>query len=320
MRPAARFVQQNGPMHRAPLAAALLVVGCAVEPSPELGSDQAAIVNGQLATGDPAVVALTTRGQQFCTGTVVAPRVVVTAAHCLPPNIELSTSAIEIFFGNDVDQGGTFIAATIANAHESWTIDAIPNDIGLVALSEDAPVTPMAMIATGEPAAAGEQVRLVGFGITEANGGDNGVKREGTGTIASADASTIYLAASPSLTCNGDSGGPMFVDRGGQPVFAGIHSRSNCTTDFLNERVDVHLDSRISPFIAANGGGTCLSDGVCDEDCAADPDCGGGGGGGVPADLIGGCAAGRSSPIGLAGLAILAGLAAGRRRGERRQR
>ena len=69
-------------MCRAATLAALALVGCALDPvdSPALGRDELAIVDGEADTADPAVVALTTGGQQFCTGTLVSPRVVVTAA------------------------------------------------------------------------------------------------------------------------------------------------------------------------------------------------------------------------------------------------
>jgi hypothetical protein len=208
--------------------------------------------------------------------------------------------------------------ATEAVPHPDWTEDTIPNDLGLVALAEDAPTAPIRLIGSPEKAEDGEQVRLVGFGNTAFGGVDNGTKRAGTATIDDEDASTMYLAPSPSLTCNGDSGGPLFVEREGAWAMAGIHSRSDCETQSFNERVDVHRDGRIADFIAAHGGGgVCMGDGTCDDGCSYDPDCVDGAG-----TVVGGCAASGGAGGGAAAAAFALGLAAvvtsARRRRRRR--
>jgi uncharacterized protein (TIGR03382 family) len=289
-------------MHR--LVAALLVplaaAGCAAvgdgdgEPA-GLGQGHQAIVNGELAGAEPEVVALVYDGSEFCSATLVSPRVVVTAAHCLPPNLDVPVDQLGVFFGSSTQAGGTTIGVAEAVVHPAWNPDVVPNDIGLIALAEDAPVAPARMIGSFTRGS-GEAVRLVGFGITVADGHDNGVKREGMATIEHVDASTIFLDAGPSLTCNGDSGGPLFVgDGAGGWLFAGIHSRSDCATVSLGERVDVHRADRIEPFIAEHEGGVCDADQICDEDCTHDPDCVGGPAGPAAADdLVGGCAAGGS--------------------------
>src|SRR5690606_5305440 len=241
--------------------------------------------------GDEAVVAILADGagsaQQFCTGTLVAPRVVVTAAHCLTPNVAFGVSAMAVFFGDRLDAAGTTRRVTEVAAHPDWTAEGVPNDIGLIALDEDAPVPPIEMISADAPGEVGEPVRLIGFGITTSGATDNGIKREGTAEIERSMPSTIYLTAQPSLTCNGDSGGPLYLERGGRWVFAGIHSRSDCEVESLNERIDAHRESRVAPFIDRHGGGgLCMVDGVCDEDCVADRDCGFG----VGEAVVGGCA------------------------------
>lgn len=256
---------------------ALITSGCLGGPL-ETGEEQAAIVNGQLNPGDDAIVALTVDGQQFCTGTLVTPTVVVTAAHCLPPNLQnVPINAIEIFFGADITGAGTFIGVSDGLAHPAWNENVLPNDIGAVALVEAAPVAPIRMLTadldTMSPV--GQSVRVVGYGITAFEGGGNGTKRTGEMIIDEVDASSIALGPGPSLTCNGDSGGPLLMNVDGAEVFAGIHSRSDCDTVSLNERVDVHTAGFIRDFISAHGGGAeCNADGLCAVGCASpDPDC-----------------------------------------------
>ena len=48
-----------------------------------LGAAGSAIVGGAEDAEHPAVVALTFQGQAFCSGALIAPTVVLTAAHCL---------------------------------------------------------------------------------------------------------------------------------------------------------------------------------------------------------------------------------------------
>src|SRR5690349_5575571 len=61
--------------------------GCAATGDPDGGDPDVSrdnpIVNGQETSDYPATGMLLVQGQPYCTGTVVAPRTVITAAHCV---------------------------------------------------------------------------------------------------------------------------------------------------------------------------------------------------------------------------------------------
>jgi MYXO-CTERM domain-containing protein len=299
---------------------AALLAGCVLddggEPAAELANGGQAIVNGAASTAHPAVVALTVRGGgAFCTGTLVSRRVVVTAAHCLPPHVPVSIDQIEIFFGDRIDEPGVRVGVVEAVAHAGWKPELVPHDIGVLALSADAPVAPVHMVSSGADARSGVEVRLVGFGKTVAGGADSGVKREGSATISRVDPSTIYLGAGAALTCNGDSGGPMFLERDGATVLAGVHSRSDCETVSLNQRLDVELSTFVHPFVARHEGLECGADAVCNEDCTIDPDCGEVGEPALPmGEVESGCAAAGGGSAGWLAAGLAALLASRRRR------
>lgn len=248
--------------------------GCAVEPPRAERASRTAqpIVDGQVDSGHPGVVALTTNGQPFCSGTLVTPTVVVTASHCIYPGIGVDPpTAIEVFFGTDVAQGGELVAVTEGQYNPAWHLQN-PNadeDVAVLRLASAAPVAPIPM---GKLPPPGSVVALIGFGITSAGGGGAGTKRIAHAPIDTWQANTFAMTVNPQGTCNGDSGGTALFDDGAGEKFVGIHTRSDCATFMLDERVDAHRASFIQPFIDA--GATCGADLGCKKGCPSpDPDC-----------------------------------------------
>ena len=260
------------------LLAAVASAGCQGATGDELvGEERQAIVNGEL-SDDGQVVALVYHGQQFCSGTVVGKRTIVTAAHCLPPNIDVPLMAIEVFFGTDVEREmGTFHKVADGLANPAWNLDVVAGDVGVLALTEDAPVAPMPMayLDIGAADMVGAEARAVGFGITEAEGDGSGQRRSGMLMVERFDDSSLFLTPGPSATCNGDSGGALIFVQDGVEVLGGIHSRSDCGSAIIAERVDVHTMNFIMPFIEEHeGAASCAADGMCATGCdTPDPDC-----------------------------------------------
>lgn len=244
---------------------------------PSLGETSLSIVNGTESIADDAVVALVYRDKQFCTGTLVGKRTVVTAAHCLPPNSNVPLFGIEVVFGNKVGPESIRLSVVDGLASPEWDEDKVGGDIGLLALSDDAPVEPMPMAyynVTALPEML-PQLRAVGFGVTEADGEGNGTKRTGMLAVEHYDETSIYLNPGPASTCNGDSGGALIFVRDGREFLGGIHSRSDCSSAIIAERVDIHTMNMITPFMEAHeGNASCAKDGMCGSECAEpDPDC-----------------------------------------------
>jgi MYXO-CTERM domain-containing protein len=269
------------------LAAVCAAGGCSAATEDELRARSAAVTNGTLDTGDAHVVALRDRqatcGQPAipgCTGVVVAPRVIATAAHCVEDS---GAAGTEVFFGSDVEEGGDTVYVEEVLMHPGWDSATRDNDIALVLLRAPAQVEPAPLLAAMDAGFAGTAVRVVGFGSAEA-GLTPGVKRSGTAEIASIEAGTFRIAPSPAMSCQGDSGGPVFVTVADTEYLAGITSRGDidCAEFGVNTRIDVHIDDFIGPYLDAVDANPATPDAgpsrsnaidVCSELCAGDEDC-----------------------------------------------
>ena len=168
-----------------------------------------AITHGSDDAGDPAVVAiLDPSGGTACSGTVIAPYIVLTAAHCTVPAIVQGGSVV---LGASVTKPVATIRIADAVADPMFDPGTLANDIGLLVLASAAAATPVPLGASAPTLSS--QVQLVGWGLTAADAGDLGQKRQGTSIVSAVDATTFDVASSPSQPCDGDSGGPA-LDHG----------------------------------------------------------------------------------------------------------
>jgi hypothetical protein len=247
-------VAASGPEWAA-LALALVAAACGAGEA-EPGTARRAIVNGQPDTTHRAVVALAYYGGVFCTGTVIAPRAVLTAGHCLAPR---DPTQMEAFFGDDYAAGGQSIAVTEGFLHPDYYMNdqrgAPMNDVAVLTLATDAPEAPLPWQRAPLPEMWDEAVTLVGYGVTAAGTSDGlGVRRQVAQTVIAVDETFYYYNGNEDGTCQGDSGGPMLLDVGGVPVVVAVTSFGDdtCVEFGANTRLD-----RFADFVAAHvAGGT----------------------------------------------------------------
>jgi uncharacterized protein (TIGR03382 family) len=235
-----------------------LVVGCSVDG--DVGVRQQDIVRGTVSE-DGAWPAVVTLGG--CTGTLISPRVVLTARHCGTPSAA--------GFGNRSDSSSDWISVIDREGHPS-------TDIALLTIAEPGPTAPVPIGRVALSAEhVGQEVIIVGFGQTGEYNSDSGIKREGVTRIYSFDGEEITVGESPTAhTCYGDSGGPYFTEWDGVlTVFATTsYGTALCETGLaVGMRVDVVQDW-IDAYVAEHDPPQCEADGRCAADCPElDIDC-----------------------------------------------
>ena len=205
--------------------------------SPALaGTLSAPVVGGTPASpGEWPDVVLVAAANAACSGTLIAPDVVLTAGHCIDTHPDL------VLVGS-VDYskpGGEVIKVKQAIAYPDWQHQY---DVGVLVLDHAATPEPRAIAgecAVKQNLVAGAAVEVVGFGLTTKSGtGDNTQLNEAQlpvvdPTCASDPWCQPAIAPDGEFTaggmgtdsCFGDSGGPLFLPTAHGPALIGVVSR-----------------------------------------------------------------------------------------------
>lgn len=206
----------------------MVLVACSgVDASPLQEADDA-IVGGVLDRGaHPSVVAIDLGGEGMCSGTLVAPNVVLTARHCVsytsayvtcgPSEVLGNRDAhtLAVWSGDDV-RSATFLARGLRLiVPPSQAL--CDHDVAAIVLDRPVYGVHPTEIASVSPKV-GERLTVVGFGRTGASSGA-GIKRHRTVRILGVRARELDVGE---VTCPGDSGGPALNPSG---AVAGVVSR-----------------------------------------------------------------------------------------------
>ncbi|NND73466.1 MAG: serine protease [Ilumatobacter sp.] len=198
--------------------------------------DAAAVVEGTptTASSNPWQVALSSDAEQFCGGSLVSDRVVVTAAHCV-----VGTSPGEI----TIRAGVTDLTSDAGQERNVTTIIEQPKyvtgtgDIAMLVLDRPFDASPdIATIApaTAEELAGATTATVSGWGVTSEQGEDASpvllvaevpLVDDVTCAPLGIDAGDELCAGGTGTdSCYGDSGGPLVVQSERGPVLAGVVS------------------------------------------------------------------------------------------------
>jgi len=185
----------------------------------------------------------------YCSGTLIAPKVFLTAAHCG----EGGDGRVRVTFSSAYHEGDTVYAGSFHAdpAYPGPTSD--PHDAAVVVFDKAVKITPATLPKAGSLSnlSGSQQFTSVGYGAyqvtkTQGAGGHtfvyNDVRGVATGTLNSINANWLRISMNPSTgnggTCYGDSGGPNFLGTTNIVAATTITGDSICRSTNVDYRMD----------------------------------------------------------------------------------
>ena len=207
------------------------------------------------------IVGNSPQGQYICSGSIIAPDIVVTAAHCVAEEVSapVPASQIRLVFNLKIPKSGSDPSVRKISDyrfHPSWkgvspdgTVDGDNlHDIAIISFSGGLPrgYAPAKILPKNVALTVGESVLLAGYGITNAR------TQAGAGTLRKVtvqiqqllDSEVVVDESHRKGSCSGDSGGPAFATDKGTTYLFGVTSRgdSSCAISGVYTDIPAHAD------------------------------------------------------------------------------
>ncbi len=198
--------------------------------------EQRAIIGGEIAAaGEFAATGALLFGRTLrCTATLIAPDVVITAAHCLGDE---GFGDFGFTLAEDVTGGSTddTVPVLLTHGHPEFDLEVDSfdvsqrNDVGIVILERPIAGAPIERLLESEPVslAEGTELAMCGYGRDYwSRAASAGLKRTAVVHVERSSAWELSTFSAEPQPCRGDSGAPLFVDTPSGRRLAAIVSRA----------------------------------------------------------------------------------------------
>ena len=219
--------------------------------------EKAIVLGGKETTLFPSCVALLNESLVICSGVVIAPNIVLSAAHCS----QKRSSFKKIFIGANVNLSGEIVNIKKAYLHDYYVESTLENDLQILILEQPVISATPCKIASSKFIEKASQATIVGYGTNRSDSLIGiGIKRQALMSLeinsslygCNKDLEILALPVSKSNIADGclcDSGGPLYIKANNECLLAGILSRNvntgkpaKCGEGSIYLRLDRYID------------------------------------------------------------------------------